>query len=101
MLRQKIGFIGSGQMAQALAAGFLKAGLLEASQLRAADPSSAAREAFLSAAPGAGVEGDNAAVLERSDIIFLAVKPQGLAGVAKGLQGHLTQRHLLVSILAG
>jgi pyrroline-5-carboxylate reductase len=38
MLKQTIGFIGAGQMARALAQGFVAAGLLADKQIIAADP---------------------------------------------------------------
>ena len=44
MAQLKIGFLGAGKMATALARGFLNAGLVKANQLVAADPYEAARK---------------------------------------------------------
>ncbi len=63
MLSQTIGFIGAGQMAQALARGFVAAGLVEAKQFVAADPAPAALEAFCRFLPGARPVADNRAVI--------------------------------------
>lgn len=43
-----VGFIGAGQMAEAMARGFSKAGVVPASQQFATDPSEARREVFQS-----------------------------------------------------
>ena len=61
MLEQSIGFIGAGQMARALASGFVKAGLVRPEGIVAADPVPAAVEAFQQAVPGSPGPADNAA----------------------------------------
>ena len=43
-----MGFIGAGQMAEALARGFVAKGVLKASEISATDPSSSRREVFAS-----------------------------------------------------
>jgi pyrroline-5-carboxylate reductase len=101
MISQTIGFIGAGQMAQALARGFLAAGLVEARQLVAADPVRPTLEAFCSATPGARPLADNRQVVEAADVVLLAVKPQQVAAVAEQLGGRLDPAKLLVSIAAG
>ena len=101
MLAENIGFIGGGQMARALAEGFLRAELLEAGQLIASDPAAAAREAFAAAIDGARVTADNAQVVAESQVIFLAVKPQYIGAVLDELSGRITADHLVVSIAAG
>jgi pyrroline-5-carboxylate reductase len=101
MLPQTIGFIGAGQMAQALARGFVAARLVEGRQIMAADPVASATEAFLKAVPGAERLPDNRRVVERSEIIFLAVKPQQVPAVLTELRGHVGAERLLISIAAG
>src|SRR5207237_5442838 len=71
----RIGFIGAGKMATALAQGWLKAGLVHPERLRAGDPIAAARDAFANATGGAGLA-DNHEVVAESDAVVLAVKPQ-------------------------
>ncbi len=92
--------IGAGQMATALGQGFIKAGLVGAEHLLAADPDEAARERFAGATGGRTTE-DNAQVAQQSDVIFLAVKPQQIAGVVGRLRGKITAQQLVVSIAAG
>ncbi len=52
MLSQRIGFIGAGQMATALAQGLVKAGLTAPEALLASDPFPEARERFAQATGG-------------------------------------------------
>jgi pyrroline-5-carboxylate reductase len=99
MLEQRIGFIGAGQMATALARGFLKAGLATPDRVSAADVDEVARQKFAEAT-GAQAVVDAAAVVRQSDVIFLAVKPQHIAAVAEKLHGKIGGK-LLVSIAAG
>ena len=98
---QKIGFVGAGQMAQALARGFVKAKLVHARNILAADPAAAAMDDMLRSVPGARPAADNATVACSADIVFLAVKPQVLPQVMDELRGTITDRALTVSIAAG
>ena len=101
MLTQKIGFIGAGQMARALAEGFVKAGLIEGKQVLASDPVTAAKEGFLAEVQGAKFLATNAEVASAADILFLATKPQQMPAVLAELRPHITSKHLVVSIAAG
>ncbi len=101
MIEQRIGFIGAGQMAQALARGWLAANLVAPEQLIAADPAAAALDAFLQAAPGARSAASNADVIRGADVIVLATKPQTLLGALTALPRDAAARPLFVSIVAG
>ncbi len=101
MLTQTIGFIGAGQMAKALAQGFVTTNLVPASKLIACDPIPAARESFGTAVPGATIATTNQQVVEKSQVIFLAVKPQSMATVFAELAGKCGSDKLFVSIAAG
>jgi pyrroline-5-carboxylate reductase len=100
MLEQQIGFIGAGQMATALGQGFVKAKLVAADKLVASDPVADARERF-ARATGGRTTADNLEVVTGADVLFLAVKPQQMAAVLKGLRGNVTPEKLVVSIAAG
>lgn len=97
----KIGFLGTGQMATALAAGFT-ADLLTAAQICGSDPFAPSREKF-AAAVGSECQVADAPqkVLNSADIIFLAVKPQMMTTAIDQLTAALTGRQLIVSIAAG
>lgn len=101
MLTEKIGFIGAGQMARALAIGFVRAGLLGDEQLLASDPVAAAKAAFMAELPGARLLATNAEVAAKADVLFLATKPQQMPAVLAELRSHLAGRHLVISIAAG
>lgn len=96
----KIGFIGAGKMATALASGFIKAGVVTAESVVASDVVPAARKHF-GDATGARTAAENSSVLQSSDILVLAVKPQQMSEVLATVAPSLTDRHLVVSIAAG
>jgi pyrroline-5-carboxylate reductase len=100
MHKQQIGFIGGGQMARALAAGFVKARLAAPEQVLAADPLAAARDAFAAAVAGARVLADNASVGREADVVFLATKPQQMVEALAPLAA-VTADKLVISIAAG
>jgi pyrroline-5-carboxylate reductase len=96
----RIAFIGSGQMATALAKGWIQACLIDVAQSRASDPSESARAAF-ARATGLPVAPDNAAAVAGAEIVVLAVKPQMMPAVLKELKSELDESTLVVSIAAG
>ena len=95
-----VGFLGAGQMATALAAGWSRAGLLDAARSRASDPFPAARARF-EQTTGAKAVATTAEVVTACDVLVLAVKPQVMAAVLGEIRPHVTSRHLVVSIAAG
>jgi len=96
----RIGFIGAGKMATALAKGFIKADCVSAQDVSASDVVSAARDHF-TAETGAVAATGNAAVVSNSDILFLSVKPQHMAAVLSELKPLVGSQHLVISIAAG
>ena len=87
-------------MATALAKGMVSAGIAPATSIAASDPLPAAAQAF-AAATGGRVLATNIDVAAQSDVVFLCVKPQQMIDVLAGLRGHLTEKHLVISIAAG
>ena len=97
----RIGFLGAGKMATALAQGWLKAALVRADALRASDPLPEARTSFAQTT-GARALASNRQVVAESDLVVLAVKPQQLAEVLAEIGPAVqTGQPLLVSIAAG
>ena len=94
------GFIGSGKMATAMIQGMLRAGIAPAESICASDPLPAARVA-LEAEAGVAVFESNLPVVERSEVLVLAVKPQNMREVLGQLRPVVTPEHLVVSIAAG
>ena len=96
-LNCNIGFIGGGNMAQALIGGLISRGL-PPSRITVSDPVEKVR-LFL-ADKEVQVTEDNSAVIQNADIVLFAVKPQVLAQVLKPLKG-LFKDKLVISIVAG
>jgi pyrroline-5-carboxylate reductase len=100
MTTMRLGFLGAGRMATALARGLLSGGLVEADALTASDPYPAARDAF-ARETGAVVLDDNSALAKRSNVLVLAVKPQQFAAAGQTIAQEMTKDHLVISIMAG
>lgn len=100
MLKHTVGFIGAGQMARALAKGFLRAGLLDPDRIVAFDPVAEALEQFASQCCGTRPAVSNTAASQEADVLFLAVKPQNMQAVIDELAGQVGGK-LVVSIAAG
>lgn len=98
--QHSLGFIGAGKMASALSAGFLTSGIVSPNQIVATDVSSEARVHFQQAT-GADVFEELQPLVERANLLFLAVKPQHLGGLLTQLKPLITDDHLIVSIAAG
>ncbi len=95
----KLGFVGAGNMAEAIARGAIEKGVLGADQMIASDTSEARRELF--AELGIKVAESNGEVISSSQQVMLAVKPQVLPDVAADLAAHAREDHIYISIMAG
>lgn len=96
----KLGFLGAGKMASALAKGFIHAGLATGDSIIASDPSEAARASIAKDA-GIRTADSNIDVLKSAPVIILAVKPDQVSAVLAEVRPHFTDAHLLISIAAG
>jgi pyrroline-5-carboxylate reductase len=101
MLSIRIGFIGAGRMATALARGFVRSSIVAPEAIAAGDPSQAARTAFTREVPGATIGDDNAAVAAGAGVVLLAVKPQQMTDALAEIHDALKPDALVVSIAAG
>jgi len=96
---QKIGFIGGGNMAEAMIKGLL-AGGFPSERIMASEPSEVRRE-HLEDAYAIELTSDNLEVIRKSEIVVLAIKPQIVAEVLEEISGDYSGDKLIVSILAG
>jgi pyrroline-5-carboxylate reductase len=96
----KIGFLGAGKMASALAKGFVQANLVARGDLIASDLIEAARNSF-GKETGARTTAVNRDVVEFASILIVAVKPDQVADLLRDIHGAVTERHLIISIAAG
>lgn len=100
MKKYNIGFIGSGKMAGAIINGLLKSGFTTPDFLMATQ---AEEEGIKEKSLNLGIKVilDNKILTEKSDIIFIATKPNQVMGVLSEIAPCLTQEKLIVSIAAG
>jgi len=104
---QNIGFIGGGQMAEAIFGGLIASGVVQASRITVCDVSEQ-RLRDLSERFGVHTAPNNAhsnegatAVANSCGILFLAVKPQYLRPVLESLGPHIRPDQLVISIVGG
>ncbi len=95
----KLGFIGCGNMATAIIKGIIGNGKVAASDILASD----AMEATLKKAEEMGITTTlhNCEVVEKSDIVFFAVKPQYIGEVIEEIKDVMPADKLIISIVAG
>jgi pyrroline-5-carboxylate reductase len=99
-LNKKIGFLGCGNMGEAILAGLLKNRAAQASHVTILESDKRKAKAIvkkykvknISALPQ---------LCQKSNVIILAIKPQQLKEVSQILKSLLTRQHLVISILAG
>ncbi|HEV2331467.1 MAG TPA: pyrroline-5-carboxylate reductase [Verrucomicrobiae bacterium] len=98
----KIGFLGAGKMATALAKGFIDAKLAKPKDIVAADPYEAARNHFAEET-GAKTTTSNADAATFADVLILATKPDQVAAALAEARDPLERKrdYLLISIAAG
>ncbi len=92
-----IGFIGGGNMAEALIKGITSQGMKD---IIVSEPKQARRQ-YLKETYGTAVTGSNKDVVDTSEIIILAVKPQNMKEVVTEISPAVTEDKTVVSIAAG
>jgi pyrroline-5-carboxylate reductase len=96
----KIGFIGGGNMGEALIAGLLNKNVLRPGDIGVAEPD-LARLKKLKAKYKILSRATNAELAATSEAVLLSVKPQQMTSVLNEIYPHLTPQHLILSIAAG
>ena len=99
MTSTKVGFIGSGMMAEALGGGLAAAGIVPWKNIYCTDPWQPRLDLFTSF--GATACKDNCELVKNSDVIFIAVKPYTATAVLKEVTKELTKDKIVISICAG
>jgi len=95
-----IGFIGAGNMAEAMIKGILRRELVVPQHVFAADPRQE-RLAYLSDKYSIHTSTDNKKVAQTAQVLVLSIKPQVLPKVMKGLDNAVRPEALVLSIIAG
>lgn len=95
-----LGFIGGGNMAEAIVKGLLDQNIISADRIVVSDPSAARLEVF-SHYFKTRTSADNARVIGSADIVILAVKPQMIASVLEPVTREFRKDQIVISIAAG
>jgi len=98
---KKIGFIGSGKMAGAIIKGLIKTGFTSVEDITATQAESHGLEEKSKKLGGISVILDNKELVQNSDVIFVAVKPNQVVDVLAEIKPFVTSDKLVVSIAAG
>ena len=99
-MMRTIGFIGGGNMAQALLEGVLSASLFDADKIWVSDVRTG-RLQELKGQYDIHATTDNTELTKQADSVVLSVKPQMMANVLDGIAGTLKEGVLVISIAAG
>jgi len=97
---KQLGFIGGGAMAEALIRGIIKANLVQPRQITVNDIATSRLE-YLSNSLAVNVNTSSISVAEKSDIIFLCVKPHVIPSALKTIASVVSASQIVVSIAAG
>lgn len=92
----RLGFIGAGSMAEAMMRGMAASGVKLCVHDKAAEKAQA-----LASSCGAALRASNRAVVEASEVVILAVKPNVYAAVLSEIAPSVSGDHLIVSIAPG
>jgi pyrroline-5-carboxylate reductase len=95
---KRLGFIGAGNMARAIGAGLVRRNAGFALAASDSDRNQVTRFCQLT---GGDEEPDNAALVARSEIVLIAVKPQVMPAVLSEIAPQMKASHLVISIAAG
>jgi len=96
----RVGFVGGGNMANALIGGLIGAGLYQPREIVASDIDARKRSALRRTLKIA-VTGDNVGLVRDSAVVVLAVKPQVMDTVLAGFRQSVTAKKVFISIAAG
>jgi pyrroline-5-carboxylate reductase len=98
--RFKVGFVGAGNMAEAICRSLVHEAFYKPTTIAAFDPSEDRREHFRKEL-GVYINKDNAELVERSENILLAVKPQVMEKALAEIKPVLGPGQTIISIAAG
>ena len=97
MEKIKIGFLGAGNMAQAIAGGMLSSEILKPVQITATARTEKGLKKMKDM--GISVHLDNQKLVSDNNVIVLAVKPHILPVVLESIKSKVTEKHLLISVV--
>ncbi len=96
----QIGFVGSGNMAEALIKGMIAGGTFKAGDIYISDVRPE-RLDFLAGEYGVCKAASNSELASEADILILSIKPQKMAEALESIKGAVKKDALVISIVAG
>lgn len=96
----RVGIVGAGKMAEAMLAAWIDTGVLSPDDVCVSDRSDERRR-LMRRRYRVKACAQNKPVVEASDLLVLAVKPQDLEAVLQEISAEIDSRHLVLSIAAG
>ena len=99
-MKQHIGFIGGGQMAEALIRGIIASGLYQKEHILVAEPNEFRRN-HLEKVYSIKTYPHNDVIFETSRLVLLAVKPQTMKALLEDCRDRVRPDHILVTVAAG
>ncbi len=96
----KIGFIGAGNMAQAIISGWVKNKTVEVSEIYVTSKT-ATKAKKLAETFGVNFCANNEDVIEECDMVILAMKPQDIESAVEPIASTFQDSHVVVSLAAG
>lgn len=97
---KRVGFLGAGNMGEAMIKGLTQAGVVPGASIAATDVR-ADRLVQMAGQYGIRAAADNTALVRDSDVIILAVKPQIMGAVLREVAGAIDRTKLVISLAAG
>lgn len=96
----KIGFIGTGNVASAILGGIVPAGLAKPENIFCYDVDPERLWSAHNIVPFHSCR-SNTEVMQKSEVVFLAVKPKNVPEVLEEIKDHSKSEHLIISVCAG
>ena len=100
IMQNRLGFIGAGNMAEAIARGVIAARIFRPSEIIAADISPERRDVFADQLKVRTIA-DAPSIVTQCQTVLFCVKPQHIADMLASIRDVVTKDHLIITIAAG
>lgn len=97
---QRVGFIGSGNIAAAIIGGIISSGFLKSENINVSSLHKNSASS-IAAKYGLALMSDNIELVKNSDVVVLSVKPNTYASVIKKIKSHVGDDTVIVTVAAG
>ncbi|XP_046396083.1 pyrroline-5-carboxylate reductase-like isoform X3 [Ischnura elegans] len=97
----RIGFLGAGKMAQAIAKGIISTGMVKADSVIASSPPQDQLYLDFFKDLGCGITHRNEDVVSSSNVVIVAVKPNVMSNVLQSVKNATTSEKLFISVAMG